>query len=142
MLFLLQLKLIMFIEARIYIIHAFVNTRKSLYCVYVCVVFKLKSLWISWPATVSCTSKNLGEGTSIDEVPSLFLSEHQYWWGGQQNERSLKCRQKKVWKNAQFERTQKVLEKSVIFVGLFLSDWITFFWSSKKLIFFLENPIF
>ena len=80
--FLLQLKFIMFIEARIYIIHAFVNTMKSLYCVYVCVVFKLKSLWISWPATVSCTSKNLGEGTNIDEVPSLFLSEHQYWWGG------------------------------------------------------------
>ena len=77
-LFLLQLKFIMFIEARIYIIHAFVTTMKSLCCAYAYVVFTLKSLWTSGPATVIRTPKNLREEANIDKVPSLFLSEHQY----------------------------------------------------------------
>ena len=77
-LFLLQLKFIMFIEARIYIIHAFVTTMKSLCCAYAYVVFTLTSLSTSGPATVICIPKNLGEEANIDKVPSLFLSEHQY----------------------------------------------------------------
>ena len=78
MLFLLQLKFIMFIEARIYIIHAFVTTMKSLCCAYAYVVFTLKSLWTSEPTTGIRTPNNLREEANIDKVPSLFLSEHQY----------------------------------------------------------------
>ena len=78
MFFLFQIKIIMFTEERIYKTHVFAVTIKSLYCAYAYVILKVPYLQATWCLTVICTSKNLEGEVNIDDVRSLFLSEHQF----------------------------------------------------------------